>query len=217
LSAFLARAGTATGYEGLEPIARRRLVRRIDAIGSSVTEFARQRSLDDPALSSAEFPTLVESLSQVRDTTSSAKSIGRWTRKQSAPSTAPVGSLGRRALDRMPATPSIRSRRESCPRRRTDPFPCSSRRAAATWVLPMAALLSYSEALGKVSAGIVDIVQGSSAVEPHPVTGARSDYDEMLGFTDNVVIPKGAEPCAWHDDEFDSVGSTNGVVPRDAG
>ncbi|MFT4656068.1 MAG: hypothetical protein ACJAXA_001811 [Candidatus Aldehydirespiratoraceae bacterium] len=101
LSAFLANAGTATGYEGLEPIARRRLVRRIDTIGSSVTEFARQRSLDDPALSSAEFPTLVESLSQVRDTTtSSAKSIGRWARKQSAPITAPVGSLGRRALGR---------------------------------------------------------------------------------------------------------------------
>ena len=27
----------------------------------------------------------------------------------------------------------------------------------------------------------------------------------VLGFTDSVVIPKGAEPCAWSDDEFGSV------------
>ena len=41
--------------------------------------------------------------------------------------------------------------------------------------------------------------------EPHPITGERSDFDEMLGFTDSYVIPKGAEPCAWNDDEFTSV------------
>lgn len=97
LADFIRRVGTPTGYEGLEPIARRRLVRHTEAMTSTVTEFAARRTLDPPDIDAVVMPSLTDSIGKVRDvTTDRARKVTDWTKRRSEPITKPVGDVRRR-------------------------------------------------------------------------------------------------------------------------
>lgn len=97
LADFLRQVGTPTGYEGLEPIARRRLVRHADAMTATVTDFAARRTLDPPDIEPVVMPSLTDSIGKVRDvTTDRARRVTDWTKRRTEPVTKPVGDVRRR-------------------------------------------------------------------------------------------------------------------------
>lgn len=73
-------------------------------------------------------------------------------------------------------------------------------------LLPAFALLMYTEALGLIQQGTLnDALGGTAAFEPHPSSGMRPDADELIGVTDEQVIPAGAEPNAWAGQELAAI------------
>ena len=59
-------------------------------------------------------------------------------------------------------------------------------------------LLMYTEALALVDqGGLAEILDGKPLPLPHPISGMRTDYDELIGTTDMEIIPRGAEANAW--------------------
>lgn len=83
LAGFLARVGEATGYEGLEPLARRSLQRHIEAMIDAVLRFVDERSLDPVEIATVELPTLSDSVGRVGLTTlATAKRVGRLVRRR---------------------------------------------------------------------------------------------------------------------------------------
>ena len=82
LAGFLVRVSKATGYEGLEPLARRSLQRHIDAMAEATLRFVGERSLDSIEIESVALPTLSDSVSLVVSRTSAnAKKVGRRVRR----------------------------------------------------------------------------------------------------------------------------------------
>ncbi len=50
--------------------------------------------------------------------------------------------------------------------------------------------------------GLADILDGKAMPRPHPISGTRTDCDELTGTTDTDIIPRGAEANAWIGEEL---------------
>lgn len=80
-------------------------------------------------------------------------------------------------------------------------------------LLPSAVLLTYTEALGKITGGIAALVGGLDDSTPHPTSGTRRDLDEILGVTDTLVIPHGmATSSSWSEEDFSQIGVTMSAI-----
>ena len=83
IAGFLAQTVDSTGYEGLEPIARRRLERHVNSMTESLLAFVDERSLDAVELADVALPTFSDSFGLVVDTTvSNVKRVGSFVRRK---------------------------------------------------------------------------------------------------------------------------------------
>lgn len=70
-------------------------------------------------------------------------------------------------------------------------------------LLPGFLVLVYTEALALVDqGGLSSILGGKATPTPHPISGMRADYDEMISTTQSVIVPRGAEANAWIGEEL---------------
>lgn len=102
LVALMERLMEPTGLEGLELLARRRLVRHVETIHAATLTFARQRSLVMPPISNGDLPSFRDSTGLIASKT---RDGGRWAIAQ-------AGRTGRSARRRLPGA---KQRREMAP------------------------------------------------------------------------------------------------------
>lgn len=85
--------------------------------------------------------------------------------------------------------------------------------AGMAQLFPGYVLMMYTEALALIGQGaLAEVLRGRPGVFPHPVSGVREDYDELVGTTDEIVVPRGSEPNAYSGDEFNE--TVNTLVAR---
>jgi len=56
----------------------------------------------------------------------------------------------------------------------------------------LAVMLHYTETVAKVP-DLAKMLQARRAIRPHPMSGERSDFDDLFDFTDLAIVPIGAE------------------------
>jgi hypothetical protein len=44
---------------------------------------------------------------------------------------------------------------------------------------------------------LAEVTGSSPATSAHPTTGQRDEFDDMLNVLEQVVVPRGEDPCAW--------------------
>lgn len=66
------------------------------------------------------------------------------------------------------------------------------------------ALVLYGEAMSRAG-WLAEQVGGTPGVPPHPVSGEREDFDEMMTFTADQVLPAGSVQNRWWGGELEGV------------
>jgi len=79
----------------------------------------------------------------------------------------------------------------------------------AEWVRKTFQLVVAMQAAdAQIKASVLAEVTGASvAATPHPTSGPRRDYDDMLNVLEAVVAPLGQRPSAWHGEEMEWITS----------
>lgn len=77
----------------------------------------------------------------------------------------------------------------------------------ADWVERwFAQVVAMQAADAQLKASLLAQVTGSSpATSAHPISGQRTDFDDMLNVLEQVVVPRGEDPCPWEGDDMRTV------------